>query len=147
MLSNINLHEKINKTTFPRNMSGIIIVFRKTKKSFLNWFVPAETIQRRKKLFSGNIVNHKCKKSGLRRSLKRSPKKCVGMNIEYDFWTMTMSCIIEDVEKIGNFTADHILSLFLQRWIYHLLQEIKFIYSEKATKFCEISTLLLTGTT
>ena len=46
------------------------------------------------------------------------------MNIEYDFWTMTMSCIIEDVEKIENFTADHILSLFLQRWIYHLLQEI-----------------------
>ena len=25
--------------------------------------------------------------------------------------------------------------------------QIKFIYSEKATKFCEISTLLLTGTT
>ena len=27
-------------------------------------------------------------------------------------------------------------------WIF-----VKFIYSEKATKFCEISTLLLTGTT
>jgi hypothetical protein len=24
---------------------------------------------------------------------------------------------------------------------------VKFIYSEKATKFCEVSTLLLTGTT
>ena len=34
-----------------------------------------------------------------------------------------------------------ILRLITQ-WI-----QVKFIYSEKATKFCEISTLLLTGTT
>ena len=29
----------------------------------------------------------------------------------------------------------------------HSIDVVKFIYSEKATKFCEISTLLLTGTT
>ena len=31
--------------------------------------------------------------------------------------------------------------------MYLMNFEIKFIYSEKATKFCEISTLILTGTT
>ena len=30
---------------------------------------------------------------------------------------------------------------------YPLINVVKFIYSEKATKFCEISTFLLTGTT
>ena len=32
-------------------------------------------------------------------------------------------------------------------WILFLYRHIKFIYSEKATKFCKLFTLLLTGTT
>ena len=37
----------------------------------------------------------------------------------------------------------HLFSFFA----WHAQGNVKFIYSEKATKFCEISTLLLTGTT
>ena len=37
--------------------------------------------------------------------------------------------------------------IFKEKFKYVFNQCLKFIYSEKATKFCEISTLLLTETT
>ena len=43
------------------------------------------------------------------------------------------------LEKTKNFQK---LKWDMRKWLF-----VKFIYSEKATKFCEISTLLLTGTT
>ena len=57
---------------------------------------------------------------------------------------------------VANFTQQSLLTLRDSQILIHMtslfinhkgLLVLKFIYSEKATKFCEISTLLLTGTT
>ena len=101
-----------NKTAYPQNMSATIIVFRKFKKCFVNWINSKEEKNSWK---YGTLWMHQ--KSGL---WGVSLKHVSGINIEDNFWTMTMSCIIEEVERIQNFTADHILSLFLQRRIYLL---------------------------
>ena len=45
---------------------------------------------------------------------------------------------LEELKKIPSETFD---------LVFAEIKCLKFIYSEKATKFCEISTLLLTGTT
>ena len=47
--------------------------------------------------------------------------------------------------KISFDSFDKIANISWKRWILNF--QIKFIYSKKATKFCEISTLLSTGTT
>ena len=52
--------------------------------------------------------------------------------------------LYKPMKRIRIKKSDHrvVYPAFLLTFLY-----IKFIYSEKATKFCEISTLLLTGTT
>ena len=40
-----------------------------------------------------------------------------------------------------------IIEMYIQNMIFNFLIKLKFIYSEKATKFCEISTMDLTVTT
>ena len=74
----------------------------------------------------------------------------------FDFWTQCnfMSTpIIQKIKDEKSFGAEvylHVsfestLSWFLPDWFTSIT--LKFIYSEKTTKFCEIFTLLLTATT
>ena len=75
------------------------------------------------------------------KSIKKQ-RKCIKTNKlkhEYCYITAHKTAILSqgavDLKLIGCW------------WWFNILTTIKFIYSEKATKFCEISTLLLTGTT
>ena len=55
--------------------------------------------------------------------------------------------IIHNCQRAGQ-ENDGIVCLMIEvRALHGVTFFLKFIYSEKATKFCEISTILLTGTT
>ena len=64
-------------------------------------------------------------------------------------WYMIRSLYLHNVDDLGNkFTLAH-LKKYNMEWgeFSHTVRTVKFIYSEKATKFCEIFNLLFSGIT
>ena len=63
------------------------------------------------------------------------------------WWYMTVAFSFEQVRFKQDFYSFRNERIGLIMFDLRKLFDLKFINSEKATKFCEISTLLLTGTT
>ena len=77
---------------------------------------------------------------------------CRILSNNFTFHVVELRCQLEFFDQASNdhaccAPADTSLSFKKSKVIYVQFISLKFIYSEKATKFCEISTLLLTGTT
>ena len=60
------------------------------------------------------------------------------------FWGSSWA--LQGLKGGSKMSPEHLVPVIWQK-IYKRVSAVKFIYSEKATEFCEIFTLLLTGTT